>query len=199
MVVPEFPQSISSFGGVSTRFFPWTTSVLGSGCSILIPKARRAFTVRMQSSLGRKPRSVHGPFESAAIITARWEMLLSPGTVISVSIRGARLTRNSIDQFKKISQKRAAVPRYISSAGISIGDKVLLSSLPPAGEKLWNEKDFSRVWILHLRARRESLHIDVLARRERTFDHVRFAGNRNSIRMVSLFRFGRHSSRSRSG
>src|SRR5260370_30345395 len=103
MVVPEFPQSISSFGGVSTRFFPWTERVVGSGCSILIPKARRAFTVRMQSSLGRKPRRVHGLLDSAAIITARWEMLLSPGTVISVSIRGARLTRNSIDQFEKDS------------------------------------------------------------------------------------------------
>src|SRR6266446_2702314 len=114
MVVPEFPQSISFFGGVSTRFFPWTTSVFGSGCSILIPKARRAFTVRMQSSLGRKPRSVHGPFDSAAIITARWEMLLSPGTVISVSIRGARLTRSSINQFEKDSvetHSRAAFHR----------------------------------------------------------------------------------------
>jgi len=55
-----------------------------------------AFTVCMQSSLGRNPRSVHTPFDSAATITARCEMLLSPGTVISMSIRGARFTRNSM-------------------------------------------------------------------------------------------------------
>ena len=101
MVVPEFPQSISFFGGVSTRFFPCTISVSGSGCSILTPKVRRAFTVCMQSSLGRNPRSVHTPLDKAAIITARCEMLLSPGTVISRSIRGARLTRNSIANERK--------------------------------------------------------------------------------------------------
>ena len=98
MVVPEFPQSMSFLGGVSTRFFPWTISVSGSGCSILIPKARIALTVCMQSSLGRKPRNVHVPLDKAAIITARCEMLLSPGTVISISIRGARLIRNSINE-----------------------------------------------------------------------------------------------------
>src|SRR5438105_13140021 len=78
-------------------------SISGSGCSILIPSARMAATVRRQSSLGRNPRRTQVPFESAEIITARCEMLLSPGTVISVSIRGARLTRNSIDQFEKDS------------------------------------------------------------------------------------------------
>src|SRR6266404_2211709 len=74
---------------------------VGSGCSILIPRARIAFTVCMQSSLGRNPRSVHTPFDSAATITARCEMLLSPGTVISMSIRGARFTRNSMANKKR--------------------------------------------------------------------------------------------------
>ena len=36
------------------------------------------------------------------MITARWEILLSPGTVISMSIRGARFTRNSIDKKKPL-------------------------------------------------------------------------------------------------
>ena len=98
MVVPEFPQSISFLGGVRTRFFPWTISVSRWGSSILIPRERMAFTVCMQSSLGRKPCRVHAPFDKAAMITARCEMLLSPGTVISISIRGARLIRNSIDE-----------------------------------------------------------------------------------------------------
>src|SRR5438093_3549373 len=85
-------------GGVRTRFFPWTISVSGAGCSILTPKARIALTVRMQSSLGRNPCRVHTPLDKAAMITARCEMLLSPGTVISMSIRGARLIRSSIDE-----------------------------------------------------------------------------------------------------
>src|SRR5438046_9751204 len=36
------------------------------------------------------------------MITARCEILLSPGTVISMSIRGARFTRNSIDKKKPL-------------------------------------------------------------------------------------------------
>src|SRR5207244_8531380 len=48
------------------------------------------------------PLRVHTPFDKAAMITARCEMLLSPGTVISRSIRGARFTRNSIDKKKPL-------------------------------------------------------------------------------------------------
>src|SRR5438552_4049745 len=92
--------TVSPHQEISDRFFPWTINVVGSGCSILIPKARIAFTVCMQSSLGRNPCRVHTPFERAAMITARCEMLLSPGTVISKSIRGARFTRNSIENEK---------------------------------------------------------------------------------------------------
>jgi hypothetical protein len=47
----------------------------------------------MQSALREKPRRTQGPLASEAIITARCEMLLSPETVISASIRGARLIR----------------------------------------------------------------------------------------------------------
>ena len=101
MVVPDPPQSSSSFGGVRTRFFPWTTNRSGSGCSIWIPSARNALTVCMQSSLGRKPRKLQTPLESAAMMAARCEILLSPGTVISASIRGARFTRSSISKSKK--------------------------------------------------------------------------------------------------
>ena len=111
MVVPEFPQSISFLGGARTRFFPWTISLSGWGCSILIPRARMALTVCMQSSLGRKPRSVHTPFDKAAMITARCEMLLSPGTVISISIRDARLIRNSIDKCEIFPEANASSAR----------------------------------------------------------------------------------------
>src|SRR4029450_1611323 len=121
IVVPEFPQLISLLGGVRTRFFPCTIKVAGSGCSILIPSARSAFTVCIQSSLGRNPCRVHTPFDKAAMITARWEILLSPGTVISMSIRGARFTRNSIDKKKPLVNtqygmldKREA-PRYFGA------------------------------------------------------------------------------------
>src|SRR2546421_12547041 len=68
----------------------------GSGCSILMPSERIACTVRRQSSLGRKPRRTQTPLVNAPIITARCEMLLSPGTAISASMRGARLMRNSM-------------------------------------------------------------------------------------------------------
>src|SRR4029077_17756745 len=52
--------------------------------------------VCMQSSLGKKPWSAQTPLDRAAIMAARCEILLSPGTVISASIRGARFMRNSI-------------------------------------------------------------------------------------------------------
>jgi branched-chain amino acid transport system substrate-binding protein len=39
---------ISLAGAVRTLFFPCTTSMSGSGCSILIPSSRRACTVFMQ-------------------------------------------------------------------------------------------------------------------------------------------------------
>jgi hypothetical protein len=52
------------------------------------------------------------------MITARCEILLSPGTVISMSIRGARFTRNSIDkkkplvdtQYRVLDKKTGAAP-----------------------------------------------------------------------------------------
>jgi len=45
------------------------------------------------------------------MITARCEILLSPGTVISRSSRGARLIRNSIDEVLKFFAKRTRYPR----------------------------------------------------------------------------------------
>ncbi len=95
IVVPELPQLISAFGAVSFRRLPCTISTSGSGCSILIPSARIATTVFMQSALREKPRRTQGPLASEAIMTARCEMLLSPETVISASIRGARFIRRS--------------------------------------------------------------------------------------------------------
>ena len=95
MVVPELPQLMASPGAESLRLLPCTMSTSGSGCSILIPSARIATTVFMQSTLREKPRRTHGPLASDAIMTARCEMLLSPETVISVSIRGAGFIRSS--------------------------------------------------------------------------------------------------------
>src|SRR6266704_3606970 len=59
----EAVRSPDPLGGVRTRFFPWTISLSGAGCSILTPKARIALTVRMQSSLARNPRRVHTPLD----------------------------------------------------------------------------------------------------------------------------------------
>ena len=90
MVVPEFPQSMSCLGAVKARRLPWTTSVVSSTVSISTPSERMAATVQRQSSLGRNPLMTHGPLAMAARITARWEMLLSPGTSSSVCIVGPR-------------------------------------------------------------------------------------------------------------
>src|ERR1700680_1330453 len=201
MVVPEFPQSISSFGGVSTRFFPWTMRVSGSGCSILIPKARSAFTVRMQSLLGRKPRNAQTPLDKAAMMAARWEMLLSPGTVISVSIRGARFTRSSIGSVPKLFAQPAQPHGIQSHLPMSIGYKMRLSSgsgnswcdfAQPTcqrGAELGNEKDFARVRVLHLRTWSESLHVHLFTGRKGTLHHVWFARNGNSVWKVSFRHF----------
>ena len=75
------------------------------------PGARHGpMEMRMQSSLGRKPRITHGPFDSAARITARWEILLSPGTRISLTIRGALL----IFQVAMSSPRPAKLPAAFS-------------------------------------------------------------------------------------
>src|SRR6266576_5096828 len=193
IVVPEFPQLMSFLGGVRTRFFPWTISVSGAGCSILTPKARMALTVRMQSSLGRKPPRVHTPLDKAAMITARCEILLSPGTVISRSSRGARLIRNSIDEVLKFFAKRTRHPRAREEHHRTEGAVVqpcspetnlrFVRSISPgrALPKLRNEKDFVRIGILHFRSWRKAFHIDVFARRIRTFHEMGFARDGNSV------------------
>jgi hypothetical protein len=104
---------------------------------------------------------VHTPFDKAAMITARCEMLLSPGTVISRSIRGARFTRNSIDKKK---------PLVDTQYGYSIKQRRRANSAPtislehPQGKPLRNQKDFVRVRILYFRSRRETFHINIFAR-----------------------------------
>ena len=95
IVVPEFPQSMSCSGFLKTRLFPWTISVVSSAFSMWMPRERIAATVHRQSSLGRNPRMTHGPLLIAASITARCEMLLSPGTINSVWSAGARRTFHS--------------------------------------------------------------------------------------------------------
>src|SRR6202022_1198902 len=152
--------------------------ISGSGCSIWIPSARNAPTVCMQSSLGRKPRKVQTPFESAAMIAARCEILLSPGTVISASTRGARFTRSSINQLKKrcCIQYRPQLP-------------------------LRNKKDFVRERILNFCARRKTAHIDKsLIRSVGTFHKARFARNRRAVRIIAFCSFcGRGGGRRRRG
>jgi len=165
-VVPELPQLISVLGGVRTRLFPWTMSVAGSGCSILIPSARSAFTVCIQSSLGRNPRRVHAPFDKAAMITARCEILLSPGTVISMSIRGARFTRNSIDKKKPlVNTQYGMLDKKTDAATIGTQYQHPASALNTLkSNPSRNKKNLIRVRILYLRPRRKAFHIDIFAR-----------------------------------
>src|ERR1700719_895437 len=146
--------------------------ISGSGCSIWIPSARKALTVCMQSSLGRKPRKLQTPFESAAIIAARCEILLSPGTVISASIRGARLTRNSINQLKKAMLH--------SVSGIEHRPQLPLR----------NKKDFVGERVFYFRARREPTDIDqTLICGVRALHEARLPRDRRSIGIIALGRF----------
>jgi len=128
-------------------------------------------------------------------------MLLSPGTVISVSIRGARFTRSSIGSVQKLFAQPAQPHGIQSHVKMSIGYKMRLSSwrwkfvvrfcAPTCqrGAKLGNEKDFARVRVLHLRTWSESLYVHLFTRRKRTLHHVRFARNGNSVWKVSFRHF----------
>jgi len=139
--------------------------------------------VCMQSSLGRNPCRVHTPFDKAAIITARCEMLLSPGTVISMSIRGARFTRNSIDKKKPLVDTQYGM---LNKGRRGANSARSISLEPPQGNPLRNKKDFVRVRILYFRSRRKSFHIDIFAGGIRTLYQVRFAGNGNSVWIIPL-------------
>ena len=54
-----------------------------------------ALSVFTQSSLGRKLRMVQVPLESPPRMAARWDMLLSPGTLNSAWRVEMAVTRNS--------------------------------------------------------------------------------------------------------
>jgi hypothetical protein len=58
---------------------------------------------------------------------------------------------------------------------------------------LRHKKDLVGVRILHFSSRRESFHIDIFAGGIRALHQVRFAGDRNSIRIVSLCNLRRRS------
>src|SRR5256885_3537778 len=144
-----------------------------------MPSERSALTVCIQSSLGKKPRKLHAPFESAAMIAARCEILLSPGTVISASIRGALFTRSSI-----INQRESDAD---SVSGIQHRPQLPLR----------NEKDFVGERIFDFCARRKTAHIDqALVRRIRAFHKTGFSGNRRAVWIIGL-RGLRRSRRSR--
>jgi hypothetical protein len=88
-------------------------------------------------------------------------MLLSPGTVISRSIRGARFTRNSIDKKKPLVDiqygifDKTQAPRQFSTH-----HQPRTSPRQP----LRNQKDFVRVRILYFRSRWEAFHINIFTR-----------------------------------
>src|SRR5205823_1106490 len=115
-------------------------SMSGSGCSILMPSARMACTVRRQSSLGRKPRRTQTPLVNPPRMTARCEMLLSPGTAISASMRGARLMRNSMSDAQHRDNSEAC-PAPLRSLSHNQDGYASASG---------NEEDFLRVGVFDL-------------------------------------------------
>ncbi len=140
----------------------------------------------MQSSLGRNPRNVQMPLDKAAMMTARCEMLLSPGTVISASIRGARFTRNSIELVSRHHSQEAAAAclsaclgsiEYkmgLSSCGVRFVEivRAILRGQPVSvAPNYGNEKNFIRVRVFYfLYLARSHGHRPPLIRRKRTLD-----------------------------
>jgi hypothetical protein len=110
---------------------------------------------------------------------------LSPGTAISISIRGARFTRSSIIKETLVN----AYGRLLNEENRRSADSASHFSIrleDPKGHPLGNQKDLVRIRILYFRSRRESFHVNVLARRIRTLHQVRLARNRNSVRIIAL-------------
>src|SRR5204862_4708888 len=100
------------------------------------------------------------------MITARCEILLSPGTVISMSIRGARFTRNSIDKKKPlvntqygILDKRQA-PRQSGTRYQHPASALNTLKSNPSRDK----KNRIRVRTFRPRSRRAALAVEMLAR-----------------------------------
>ena len=83
VVVPLFPTSSIEEGAVRPwRPFPWIR-ISESRSSMSIPSFRKQSIVDRQSAPRRKLVTLVVPSASAPNIIERWEMLLSPGTVIS--------------------------------------------------------------------------------------------------------------------
>ena len=59
----------------------------------------------------------------------------------------------------------------------------------PGPFALRHKENFVGVRILHFSARRESFHVDIFAGRIRAFHQMRFARNRDSVRIISLCHF----------
>ena len=79
------------------------------GLGLVDLNAERAQRVDRVHAIFARKKSVNRqtPLDKAAMMAARCEMLLSPGTVISVSIRGARFTRSSIGSVPKFRTRSA--------------------------------------------------------------------------------------------
>ena len=61
-----------------------------------------------------------------------------------------------------------------------------ISRIQEAPLALWHKENLVRVRIFHFSARRESLHIDIFAGRIGAFHQVRFSGDRDPVRVISL-------------
>src|SRR5205814_10390943 len=122
------------------------------------------------------------------MITARCEILLSPGTVISMSIRGARFTRNSIDKKKPlVNTQYAMLAKKTDAATIGTQYQHPASALNTLkSNPSRNKKNLIHVRTLYLRPRRKAFHIDIFARRIGTPSQPRLARHMNSVRIISL-------------
>ncbi len=135
-------------------------------------------------------------------------MLLSPGTDISVSIRGARFIRNSISSNAKSNRsvwrtqsgfpargQQHPISRALVQHSCCLSGPRRRSRPSPrplqAGGRSGHEKNLLGVGILYLGPRGKAFHIHIFPRRIGALHQMRLIGNRYPIRIIPFRHLGR--------
>jgi len=117
------------------------------------------------------------------MMAARCEILLSPGTVISASTRGARLMRSSIRAVFSTNPCAGCACVRFSESNMA---QPYPAGSPSRARILRHEKNLSRVRILDLRSRGEPFDVNIFAWGKGTLNQMRLARNRNAIWKISF-------------
>ena len=116
-------------------------------------------------------------------MAARCEILLSPGTVISASTRGARLMRSSIRAVFSTNPCDGGARVRFSESNMA---QAYPAGSPSRARILRHEKNLSRVRVLDLRSRGEAFDVNIFAWGKGTLDQMRLARNGNAVWKISF-------------